>query len=523
MANLKKYGPFLLLLLVWGKACPQSQIPANLVTLSELTLDRSPLIKRNELTIGQAEAGLRNQKSIFDYQLSSGLSLQQNEQTLFDADPRSPILMGDLEGRNTGISLALQKQFRTGLIAQVSSEYSRALDNFPFNAFNEEVGADVSDHLSSATVSLTQPLLRNNGKRVVTAFERAAKLEVKSAEENFALNTAFELLQLATAYWQYLAAYKSLDIFVENESRVRKVLDITKELVKADKRPESELLQIKADLVEQEQQTNLAAQNLYNARINLGRIIGLNEGESKQIGNPFEEFPTLEAFSQASFDLVEISELALKNRSDIVANENSLKALEAQRYAAKNATLPQLDLSAFYTRGGAAVGGGLENYLNAFGNRQGRNHTRGLRLNFTFPINNNRAKANLASNTIAVTDQEIALENLKRNIALNVSIAHNNLENSLFVVEKAKESLDFYQKVFSNEQIRFQNGMTTLLNLILFQERLTFAQLDFVNAQQQLATALTNLRFETGTLLSREGENRFSVERNNFLTLPKTR
>ena len=69
---------------------------------------------------------------------------------------------------------------------------------------------------------------------MATAFERAAKFELKSTEENFELNTAFELQQLGAAYWQYLATYESLIIFKENESRVKRVLEVTTELVKAD-------------------------------------------------------------------------------------------------------------------------------------------------------------------------------------------------------------------------------------------------------------------------------------------------
>jgi len=500
----------------------QSQISGDLLTLSELTISKSPTIQRNSLVIDQATANIQTQRSVFDYQLSSSLSSRRTEQTLFDADPRNQILGTDFISRNTGISLAVQKQFRTGLIANISTDYSRAATNFPFNDFGEEVGPNLSDLVSSATFSLTQPLLRNNGFKVITAFERAAKLELKSTEENFELNTAFELQQLGAAYWQYLATYESLSIFQENEARVRRVLEITNELVKADKRPASELFQIKADLANQERQTNLAEQNFYNAKLAMGGIIGLSETDSKTIEKPLDVFPKLSRdFIERDDHLEALTTLAISNRTDINATEYSIEGLKAQLHAAKNATLPQLDISAFYTVGGAAIGGGLENYFNAFGNRQGRNNVRGIGLNFTFPLNNNSAKANLALNKIAISDQEIALANLKRTISINVSIAHNNLIRSVAVVEKAEEYLANSKEVFNNEQVRFQNGLTTLLNLILFQERLTFAQLEVVNARQQLAVAITNLRFETGTIITKGANNSFLINKDNFYTLPK--
>lgn len=479
----------------------QTQIEGDLLLLSELTIEKSPLIQRNALQIDQAEANFQSQRSAFDYQLSSGYNISTNKLTPFDADPRRQLLTGRIETNNSDFSIGLQKRFRTGTILDVRSSYSQISDNFPINRFGEQVGSDISDQASSATIALTQPLLRGNGVKVTTAFEKSAKLDIISARQNFELNSAFELSQMARTYWQYLGAFKSLSIFKENENRIRNVLEITEELVKADKRPASDLTQIRADLANQERQTTNAAQNVYNAKVNLGRAVGLSEEESATIGNPKNDFPTLLESKFTKEDKSKtLLQLARTNRTDVKAQENTAEALELQLVAAKNSKLPQVDLTGFLTYGGAAVGGGFGQYLNAFGNSQGRNQVAGLGITFSLPLNNNLAKANIAQSKIALTDQQIAYKNLIRNIDLNVSIANNNLDNSVLILEKAEETLKYSKEVFSNEQVRFQNGITTLLNLILFQERLTFAQLEYLQAQQQFATAIVDLRFETGTL-----------------------
>ena len=496
----------------------QTTIEGSLVNLASLTLDKSPIIKQNRLLINQAEANYRTQRSIFDYELSSGFSLSRNKLTLFDADPRSSILSEKLEVNNTGISLGLQKRFRTGLIANISTEYSGVSDNFPLNSFNEQVGANIRNHVTATTLSLTQPLLRGNRKRVVTAFEKAAQLSIESAKEDNELNNAFEILQMGNAYWQYVGAYENLQIFEANESRVRNVLDITQELVKADKRPEGDLLQIQADIADQERQTTVARQNFYNSKINLGRVVGISEIESKKIGDPLDRFPTT---NDKGIQVEDMIALARKNRTDISAVTLNQEGLDLQRKAAKNSRLPQLDLTGFFTYQGEASDGGVEQFFGALGNRPGRNQVAGVRLNFFIPVNNNRAKADFALSEIAVQDQQITYDNLVRNIDLNVSIALNNLENTTEIVKKAKESLDFSQQVFNNEQVKFQNGMTTLLNLILFQDRLTFAYLEYLRAEQQYAVALLNLRFETGTLLvTDENSTTRTLEKETFYTIP---
>jgi len=92
----------------------------------------------------------------------------------------------------------------------------------------------------------------------------------------------------------------------------------------------------------------------------------------------------------------------------------------------------------------------------------------------------------------------------------------------VLVLEKATEILLHSQEVFKNEQIKFKNGLTTLLNLILFQERLTFAQRNYLQAQQQFAIAIVNLRFETGTLISMS-DNKVSstIDTSIFYSIPK--
>jgi len=56
----------------------QDSIEGSLLNLASLTLDRSPIVQQNKLLINQAEASYRSQKSIFDYELSSGFNLSRN-------------------------------------------------------------------------------------------------------------------------------------------------------------------------------------------------------------------------------------------------------------------------------------------------------------------------------------------------------------------------------------------------------------------------------------------------------------
>ena len=501
----------------------QQSREGDLIQLARLTLEKNPILKSSEIQITSSEGNVRVQQSTFDYQLTSAFALRENKNYLFEADPRNEAFENAfIETHATDFSLGFQRKFRSGLSSALQLNYEQSASNFPFNQFNQNISPFLANHSVTTTLSLTQPLWRGRGRRVVAALERAAKLQVESSQDTYQITTAFELSQMAIAYWQYLCAFKNLSIFEENEKRIRNVLEITEELVKADKKPAGDLVQIQADLANQERQTTVAIQNVYTARLNLGRAIGLSETESESIGQPSNEFPTIVASGFTNeFSKSQMIELAIRNRKDLSASQKTREALEAQYKVATNNLRPQLDLTGFGSYGGSNTGNGLDPALEVLNNREGRNYGVGLRLNFSFPLNNNLAKGNRIQSKAAVEDQEITIDNLKRNMAINVDIAVNDLKNTIFILEKARESLAYSQTVFDNEQVKFQNGLTTLLNLIIFQDRLTLAQRDYLLAQQQFAIAIVNLRFETGTLLPDTTDiSSFAIDKNTFYQIP---
>jgi len=498
------------------------KISCDLTNLYQLTINQSPTLQRQHIQNRSAEVNQQSAASLFDYQLFSNLSLNRSGINLFSADPRKDIIGNQAITNNMGLSGGVQKTFRSGLTVNAGIEYSRIADNFPFNSFNENVGSFVSNNNTSTTVSVSQPLLRGRGRSITTANEKIAAISVENQVYTSSFIASGELFNTVLGYWQYLGAQKALDIYQANEARVNKVLDITTELVKADKRPTSDLIQIQADLKDKERQTIAAQQQLYTARQNLGRQVGLSTVESEGIGFPDNDFPVLEAVGNTT-DLSQLIEIAHHHRTDLKALGKALEIANVSLEVANNNLKPQLDVTGFVTYGGTDTGNSLTRFFSALGQQEGRNYQAGVGLSYVFPVNNNAAEAALLSNQLQYSDREIQIKNQIRNIELNVSIAYNNFLNSIEAVKKSKQSLTYYEEVFQNEQFKFQTGLTTLLNLILFQERLTFAQLDYIQNQQQFAIAISNLRYETGTLFTHnqiQTQNK-PIDLDLFYTLPK--
>lgn len=498
----------------------QSKINCDLIEISNIAFEKNPTIKRSAYTIKDAEADLQIQKSIFDINLFSELSVKNNRYTLFDADPRNQFVDKILKTNTTDFSAGLRKKFRSGQVTDISLNYGFYNNNFPYDNFNKYVGNYWGNHSSSINISLTQPLLKGRGRDITTISERISKLYIENTKSNNEFTNSYTILQIGQAYWNYYLAYKSLEIYKQNEARVRNVLEVTKELIKADKKPAGDIVQVNADLSNQEKLTTLAEQSLYEARINLGRAIGLSNEVSLQLDIPVNKFPTIVASEyKTNLDKDAFIRIAMEKRGDVKAVLKISDALKMQYKLAQNDTKPQLDITGFVFYGSSSTGNGIDKTFSSFTNDQGRNIGAGAKLTFTFPVNNNLAKGNYAKSNIALNDQKISNENLHRNIELNISKAINNLDNSVIVLEKAKEALVSYTEVYNNEQVKFQTGLTTILNLILFQERLTSSELQYLQAYQAFANAIIIIRHETGTLIA-QGDKGFTLNQEVFYTIP---
>ncbi len=496
-----------------------ANISCDLVNLYQLTLSKSPTLERQNIQNRITRLDKQTAVSQFDFQIYSDLSIDRSGLSLYNADPRNDIVGGQISTNSLSLSGGVQRVFRSGLSANSSIQYSRIGDNIPFNSFNEEVGSFVSNNQTALSLSVTQPLLKGRGRSITTANEKIAEIGIQNQQYNTTFISSNELYNMTLGYWQYLAADKSLEIYKVNEARVSKVLEITNELVKAEKKPLADLLQIQADLKGKERLTINAQQQLYIARQNLGRQIGLTTSESEQIGLPENDFPDIDKIA-GGLTLQEFLDVAYQNRSDLKAINKSLEILDIYLAVADNNTKPQLDLTGIINYGGSVAGNGVDRLFSALGQQEGRNYHVGVGLKFLFPVQNNLAEANQLRNQLEFNDREILLKNQVRNIELNVSIAYNNYLNSIEAVKKSNEALVYYEEVYKNEQFKFQNGLTTLLNLILFQERLTLSQLDVIQNQQQFAIAISNLRFETGTIFS-EKQNGELTNLDQFYSLPR--
>ena len=286
----------------------------------------------------------------------------------------------------------------------------------------------------------------------------------------------------------------------------------TKTYIKAGNRPESDLTQTLANLSDKKIQRIAAEQVLFTRKQNLGNSMGFDFMQSQNISAPSDSFLQIDKkivdkiYSSTS----QIIKKALNNRSDYLqlTEEEMQKKLLVK--AAKNNTLPQIDLNmgAGYT--GLDEGDGVGCAGSAFSNNiKGFNYT--VSLNFNVFIENNTAKSILFQRKSELKQIEIRKQGLRKEISSHILIAIDGLKNSLKSLLTAEESVTYYKRTLNNEEKKFKLGIATLFDLIQSEEKLTNSTLKLIAAKLDYATAMAQLKYETGSIVRKNGKS-FSVK-----------
>jgi outer membrane protein TolC len=190
---------------------------------------------------------------------------------------------------------------------------------------------------------------------------------------------------------------------------------------------------------------------------------------------------------------------------------------EISRKAARNALLPSVNLVASYGGTGLA---GLDNpvytlggmntvptdfggaFSNAF-NGSAPDYFVGASLNI--PLRNRVAKADQYRSELEYRQAEVRLEELKKQIRIEVRNARYALEQSAARVTAASKGRDLAQHLFEITQKEQQLGAASSFQTLGAQRDLALAQLDFVNAMTVYQKSQVELDRATGRTLEHNG------------------
>jgi outer membrane protein TolC len=457
-----------------------------------------------------------------DLAAETAASQQENVNEGYDALRK----LGDVpraeENIDGSLDLRLTKQYRSG--PTISPFFSLTTSHSKYKEKEQDAKrggkGQIQDWQTKVGFRVDIPLGRGRGEESTGARETAADIDYQASLATTTHTASAEVLQTVRSYWAMLAAQKTLDVLERSLALNQRILTLSKSMVDADEMARAELARTMARVAEARAQVEDARRSLDQARLAFVTTVGLQIAGESQAPLAADDFPRPP--DEKGLEILDVGALttyAFDTRFDYQAArllEDSGRVLfRAATIDLKPVTDLGIELS--YT--------GRESESNALkgigGALNGKWAGPSAKLDFAidWPIKNNVQRGRLEQQRSQYNRSAITTRDIARRIQSNIVIASATLREAARGVQQYQEAVDFYRETVKTEVEKFRMGMSTLIDTIFTEQNQIFAEIGLISSQQQYASLLAQLRFETATLISAQPEG-WAVGEDNLLALP---
>lgn len=346
-----------------------------------------------------------------------------------------------------------------------------------------------------ASFSISQPILRNAGRRANTHRIRIQALQTQITEAQAKLDTIRILADVDRAYWQLYAARELLEVREEQYRLAMAQLERARRRVKAQVDAEIEIIRSEEG-VAQRIEGIIDAQNLIeNFQRQLKRIVNV---DGLEMGTPI----VLELTSEPDpiyyeFDRQQVIREALASRMELLQDElRILQDLSTVEFE-KNQALPLFLVDYTYNING--LGGQTSEALDVLGNADFADWSIGGRIEI--PLGNNAAESRV-NQAILQRLQRIATKRAREQaIIQEVYDALDGIEFSWQRILAARQTSILAGRTLEAEQSQFNAGLRTSTDVLDAATRLADAQQAEIRALVDYQIDQVDLAFATGMVL----------------------
>jgi len=258
--------------------------------------------------------------------------------------------------------------------------------------------------------------------------------------------------------------------------------------------PEMDVLRAEAEVSKRDQELTVARTSLQLQETLIKNAV------TKSLDDPvLEAMPVIPTDrtepvqTQTNQSIQDSISAALHDRPELAESDIDLVNRQISRRAARNALLPSLALVGFY--GGSGLGGPLNplckgctsNVPVDFGgalsntfNNSSPDYYVGLNLNI--PLRNRVAKADQYRSELEYRQAELRLEQLKKQVRIEVRNAQYAVEQTGARVQAARKARDLAQRTFDITKKEQELGAGSSYQTLSAQRDLSLAELDLVTA-----------------------------------------
>jgi outer membrane protein TolC len=393
-----------------------------------------------------AEGASLAAEGTFDAQLNAEVGATSKDQT--------PVTLVSASEERTGAwNAGVQKRFTTGTEMDLKWDNGNLDTDSDIYFFDPVYNTDLR-------LGLKQPLVKGFGRDIQMAELKSAQTRLEAASYLVDSEAADLAAEVKKAYWELVFAHQNLEVLQISLELAKKLRDDTKTKIDAGKLAQIDLFQPESEVAQREQDLIVGERGVGSAEDRLKLLMN-----SMDWLIPFK--PTdLPGTTPVEPEITQVYQNALNNRPDLKAAELQISASGYQLDKAQNDILPALNLL-----GSVGIGSRAEDYSTAVDNslRDSDTHWQ-VGLSFSRPLDNSLAKGRYRQALASHNKDKTSLELLKQEIRRTVRVTVRDVELALKSIEATRKTALATSKRLEAEQIKFNAGRSTTLDVLIAQQ-----------------------------------------------------
>jgi outer membrane protein len=350
-------------------------------------------------------------------------------------------------------------------------------------------------YTSDASLSISQPLLRNAGKWANTHSIRLASYNRQITDARAKLEVITILAAIDRVYWRLYAAQKELDVRRQQYNLAQAQLEQAQRFVEQGERAQVEIIRAEAGVAQQLEAIIIAENNLRDRERELKRVINKVDLGMR---TPTVLIPLTEP-DPIRYDIepAQLVRTAMDSRMELLELQLQLLQDSSSIDYARSQALPLATLNYTYN-----VNGLGESHAKSFDllyNSDFVDHRFGAQM--VIPLGNQAAKSRIRQ-AIYQRRQRLASRNDRQAmIELEVLNAMDQAEANWQRILAARQNSILNGRLYQAEKRQFELGARTSTDVLDAQTNFANAQSAEISALTEYQIALVDLAYATGTIL----------------------
>jgi outer membrane protein TolC len=404
-------------------------------------------------------------------------------------------------------NVTLKKLLRSGANFEVDFTNNRFVSNATFQGLRPQYRPEV-------VFSLNQPLLRNFGLNFAYLLVTVAGINSEQAAYAYRAQLANFVKTVVQAYWNVVNARETLVVRRKSLALAQQTLHENEERVRVGLLAPVSVTEARSQEATRESDVIVAEGAVEVAEQTLQQTVYLHHDDTfvPRRVDPVEPLRV----EPVQVDVAHALEIALDRRPEVIAQNLDLRAKNLTARVRENQLLPRVDAIANFGMNGLSgnqvpvrlnngtittspFGGDYGKALDRLTSTDFYSYSAGVEIEV--PLGNAAAKAQYSQAQIDVASSELNRRQLLSNVTLEVQRAATDVVTNVKRLRATHLATELAEQNLRDQTRRLEVGMATTKDILDFQDQLTTARGNEVQAQTDYNVSLAELERSKGTLL----------------------